>query len=342
MAGTYLAQAIAATNEASFYDTNVKYLLADKQILAWILKYAVKEFRDMEIREIISCIGDDIEIGIRPVAPGLSNLGRVQGANTEDSVPGEGTVYYDIRFTVYHRGMAIRFLINLEAQKWTEPSKLGYHLENRIIFYLSRMVSAQNQTEFFKSDYDSLKPVRSIWICLGNEAAGDYIEEISLVRDNTFGKEADPEEIGLMKGIIIHIREGKGMKESRNRLIHMLEELFSQKSVKEKKRILTEEYGMIMTEELEGRMQNVCNWSEYFMEAGLKEGLEKGILEGREKGIKEGREEGREEGIEAFVLDNLEEQVPGARILEKLQRRFQLNEETASMYYERFKVSSHQ
>ncbi|MCI8895734.1 MAG: hypothetical protein HFI41_14020, partial [Lachnospiraceae bacterium] len=63
MAGTYLAQAIAATNEASFYDTNVKYLLADKQILAWILKYAVKEFRDMEIREIISCIGDDIEIG---------------------------------------------------------------------------------------------------------------------------------------------------------------------------------------------------------------------------------------------------------------------------------------
>ena len=121
-------------------------------------------------------------------------------------------------------------------------------------------------------------------------------------------------------------------------------------------------------------MQNVCNWSEYFMEAGLKEGLEKGILEGlekgilegrekgikegrekgilegREKGIKEGREkgilegraEGRAEGIEAFVLDNLEEQVPGARIVEKLQRRFQLNEETASMYYERFKVSSHQ
>ena len=140
------------------------------------------------------------------------------------------------------------------------------------------------------------------------------------------------------------------MKESRNRLIHMLEELFSQKSVKEKKRILTEEYGMIMTEELEGRMQNVCNWSEYFMEAGLKEGLEKGILEGREKGIKEGREkgikegreEGREEGIEAFVLDNLEEQVPGARIVEKLQRRFQLNEETASMYYERFRVSPYQ
>ena len=52
--------------------------------------------------------------------------------------------------------------------------------------------------------------------------------------------------------------------------------------------------------------------------------------------------EGREEGIEAFILDNLEEQVPRARILEKLQRRFQLNEETASMYYERFRVSPYQ
>ncbi len=330
MAGTYLAQAIAATNEASFYDTNVKYLLADKQILAWILKYAVKEFRDMEIREIISCIGDDIDIGIRPVAPGLSNLGRVQGANTEDSILGEGTVYYDIRFTVYHKGMAIKFLINLEAQRWTEPPKLGYHLENRIIFYLARMVSAQKHTEFFHSDYDSLKPVRSIWICLGNERDGDYIQEISLIQENTFGKEAEPEEIGLMKGIIIHIREGKELEESRNRLIHMLENLFSQKSIEEKKRILTEEYGMIMTEELEGRMQNVCNWSEYFIEEGLKEGHERGI------------KEGREEGIEAFVLDNLEEQVPRGRILEKLQRRFQLNEETANMYYERYKVLYHQ
>ena len=34
---------------------------------------------------------------------------------------------------------------------------------------------------------------------------------------------------------------------------------------------------MIMTEELEGRMQNVCSWSEYFIEEGLKEGREEGI-----------------------------------------------------------------
>ena len=33
------------------------------------------------------------------------------------------------------------------------------------------MISAQKEVEFAKSDYDNLKPVRSIWICMD---AGDY------------------------------------------------------------------------------------------------------------------------------------------------------------------------
>ena len=70
MPDTNLAQAIEATNDAgSAYDANIKYLLADKQILARILKYTIKEFQDMEIPDIINSIGDDIEIGSRPVDP---------------------------------------------------------------------------------------------------------------------------------------------------------------------------------------------------------------------------------------------------------------------------------
>ena len=40
------------------YDQNAKYLLADKQILARILKYTLKEFADMEVNEICGCIGE--------------------------------------------------------------------------------------------------------------------------------------------------------------------------------------------------------------------------------------------------------------------------------------------
>ena len=52
--------------------------------------------------------------------------------------------------------------------------------------------------------------------------------------------------------------------------------MFSRRDVEEKKRILAEEYGMIMTTELEGRVQNMCNWSEHFIEKGIEKGVEKG------------------------------------------------------------------
>ena len=51
MADTNLAQAVEATHDSSSYDTNVKFLLADKQILSRILKYAVQEFKDISMLE---------------------------------------------------------------------------------------------------------------------------------------------------------------------------------------------------------------------------------------------------------------------------------------------------
>lgn len=54
-----------------FWVWRVKFLLADKQILARILKYAVQEFKNMAIEDIMAGIGEDIEIGTRPLDAGL-------------------------------------------------------------------------------------------------------------------------------------------------------------------------------------------------------------------------------------------------------------------------------
>ena len=301
MAGTNLAQAVEATNDESTYDENVKCLLADKQVLARILKYSVQEFQDMSIEEIMSCIGTDIEVGTRPVDAGLSNLGRAEMSNTEDSVPGEGKIFFDIRFSAYPKKEEMKILINIEAQKSSSYGKLGYHLENRIIFYLSRMVSAQKQTEFYHSDYDNLKKVRSIWICMDTEENGDCIEEISLERKTVFGNKINPYSVDLMKGIIIHIRGGEKKRESGNVLISLLERLLSHMDADEKKRILTQKYGMIMTTELDGRIKTMCNLSEYMIERGIEEGIEKGIKKGIKKGIEQGIEKGIEQGIEKGI-----------------------------------------
>lgn len=273
MIETNLAQTVNATNDSgSAYDTNVKYLLSDKQILARILKYTIEEFQEMDIEDIMGCIGDDIEIGTRPVDAGLSNLGRVRETVTEDNIPGEGIIYYDIRFTAYIEEAEIKILVNLEAQRSSDHSRLGYRLENRIIFYLARMISAQKQTEFFHSDFDNLKKVRSIWICMDNDETEDSIEEIGLDRKTVFGNKKNQYHTDLMKGIIVNIRNGDndnpsdGKKKSQNILISMLEELLSEKDAVEKKRILSDEYGMIMTAELEGRIQIMCNLSENIIE----------------------------------------------------------------------------
>ncbi len=192
-------------------------------------------------------------------------------------------IYYDIRFTAYIRENEIKILVNIEAQKSSEHSKLGYHLENRIIFYLARLISAQKQTEFFHSDFDNLKKVRSIWICMDNEETEDSIEEIGLDRKMVFGNKKNSYHTDLMKGIIVNIRNGDnqsssgGIKKSQNVLISMLEELLSGKNAVEKKRILADEYGMKMTAELEGRIQIMCNLSENIIERGRMDAIERMI-----------------------------------------------------------------
>lgn len=53
----------------------------------------------------------------------------------------------------------------------------------------------------------------------------------------------------------------------------MLEKLLCHMDAEEKKRILTKEYGMIMTTELEGRIQTMCNLSECIEARGMEKGM---------------------------------------------------------------------
>ena len=139
----------------------------------------------------------------------------------------------------------------------------------------------------------------------------DSIEELRLERKAVFGKKKSTYPVDLMKGIIVNIRNREGdfleedMEKSSNVLIAMLEELLSGKSAAEKKRVLTDEYGMIMTAELEGRIQLMCNLSENIeakgMKAGIKEGMKEGIKEGMKEGIKEGVRKERIAAIERMI-----------------------------------------
>lgn len=73
------------------------------------------------------------------------------------------------------------------------------------------------------------------------------------------------------------MRKGENLAKSQNNLIALLEELLSEADIAKKKKILSAEYGMIMTEEFEGRLQTMCNLSQNIVEEERKRAIERMI-----------------------------------------------------------------
>lgn len=325
---TYISKTLSALGDGvARVDEKIKALLADKQILARILKYSVEEFKEYDILEIINRI-EEVEILEVPVDAGLSyksknEFGKISGSNTEDNVPGEGVIYYDIRFNVTKGKKRIKVLINIEAQATTSVSRLGYHIENRMTYYLSRMISAQKEQEFFGSDYDKIKEVISIWICMDARKNEDSIIEYQLRPEVKFGENIHPEEINLLKGILIKIRGGKNMTQSKNKLIEMLEYVIADHSVEEKKNYLKNECGVEMTKELERKVEAMGeSMGRAILQGMLEDAWDKGVAQERRNTEKErenlqrereNTQKEREHAIAAFISFG----IPKEKILEK-------------------------
>lgn len=306
---TYISKTLSALGDGvAKVDEKIKALLADKQILARILKYSVEEFKEYDILEIINRI-EEVEILEVPVDAGLSHkskneFGKISGSNTEDNVPGEGVIFYDIRFNITKGKKRIKVLINIEAQATTSVSRLGYHIENRMTYYLSRMISAQKEQEFFGSDYDKIKEVISIWICMDARKNEDSIIEYQLRPEVKFGENIHPEEINLLKGILIKIRGGKNMTQSKNKLIEMLEYVIADHSVEEKKNYLKNECGVEMTKELERKVEAMGeSMGRAILQGMLEDAWDKGVAQERRNTEKEreNTQKEREHAIAAFI-----------------------------------------
>ena len=286
-----LAGDIGLAAGKSQYDAQCKRVLANKVILAWILKYTVKEFRSMSIRQIKKCIGNDILISKVSVEPGKTNVSepeKIIGEAEEDKVPGKGGIYFDIRFSVYlpKKNEKIKMLINVEAQKDFHP---GYAVPSRGVFYAARMISAQKGTEFSGSDYDGIRKVYSIWICMNApDYIGNAVSEYSLVKTDHIPGIPDQksayDKISVVQ-ICLNPKSEKG-----NRLTEMLNVLLSAKmKAEEKIKILEEDFQISMEREMGKELNQMCNLSDYVEEIGIKKGIEKLLTEQVMKKIEKGK-----------------------------------------------------
>lgn len=205
-----------ATDKEAQYDASAKRLLGQKWILAHILVKTVDAFKGMRPGEVIGYIEGTPQISTVSIEPGLTNQKketngrRIVGFNTENGELGEGLVRFDI------------------------------------VFYGSRLISSQKERDFENSNYDDLKQVYSIWICLN-------MDENSMCH--------------------VHLPEHDETYEL-HRLLGAL--LSKQLTVDEKLNIMGQEYDIPIEENLRKDVDVMCNLSQGIKEDGIAIGRAEG------------------------------------------------------------------
>lgn len=275
---TEMKNTLIVTEKEEQYDECAKRILAQKRILAEILINAVREFEGMCIEEVVPLIDGDPSVGKIPVEPGATNrvmAEKIVGSNTENSEMYEGMIRYDIVFYVWMRYGLTQMIINIEAQK-DEPTE--YDILNRAVFYICRMISSQKERDFVKSNYNDMKPVYSIWICMNmgeNSMAHIHLTERRLAGDHTFKGNLD-----LINIIMLGVPNNPDKLLREYKLHRLLGVLFADKMTKEEKiEILEREYQIPMDEKLEKELEIMCNLGQGVLERGLKRGIELGKIQ---------------------------------------------------------------
>lgn len=274
------------------YDQMAKRLLAQKKVMARILKRTVPEFAEASLADIADkYIEGELQIGEIPVHADKTNAVRnaprspkeLRGNNTENASATEGWVHFDILFQAKapKTGELITLIINLEAQKTQARHRLGYALLRRAVYYASRLISSQKETEFTGIDYDNIKKVYTIWLCMDSPTGKSYINRYDIAEKHLLHRyKEEKRDYDLMSIVIVYL----GDTAERDVFIRFLYLLFrdSQKSAEEKKRILADEFDLDITSDMEEEMKSMCNLSEGIYERAWAKGMEQGMAKGEE------------------------------------------------------------
>lgn len=304
---TELSNAMAVAGDKAQYDIRAKRLLAQKSILARILLKTVDAFKGMSPEDVADSIEGEPVIGMVPIEPGSTNaertdgsVQRIRGFNTENSEINEGMIRFDIVFYVrlpfgnVHIKDNVRLtenetnhkltqiIVNVEAQK-DEPA--AYKILNRSIFYVSRLVSSQKERDFVNSNYDDIKQVYSIWICMNMKC--NSMSHIHLTKDEMLEPYEWKGNINLLNIILIGITDELTVHDERYELHRLIGALLSSSiELDEKLEIMEKEYNLPLNSDFRRDVNVMCNLSDGIEEKAAEKATEKTTREINEKVIK--------------------------------------------------------
>lgn len=244
----------------------------------------VDEFKGMKPEDVVKYIEGEPSISVVPVEPGLANMEktdaagqRIVGLNTENAEINEGLVRFDIIFYVRmpsvddtKNGLS-QIIVNIEAQK-DEPTE--YKILNRAIFYVSRLISSQKERDFVNTNYDDIKQVFSIWICMNMD--DNSLSHIHLTKDEMLKPCNWKGNLDLLNIVLIGITNEipeHDDKYEMHRLIGAL--LSSELKEQEKLDIIEHEYNIPISQEFREDVRIMCNLSTGIEERATERATEK-------------------------------------------------------------------
>lgn len=283
---TEIKNAVNAADKDAQYDERAKRLLGNKIILAHILVKTVDEFKGMNPKDVVSYIEGEPFIGEVPVEPGLTNNERVKngqrivGLNTENAEINEGLIRFDIIVYVRMKDGISQVIVNVEAQK-DEPT--SYHILNRAVFYVSRLVSSQKEKDFVRTNYNDIKRVFSIWVCMNMvENSMDYVH---LTDDKLLGSYQWKGGLNLLNIVLIGIANELPEHDDKYELHRLLSTLLSMDlSVDEKLEIMEKEYSIPLDDRIREDVSEMCNLSQGIREKATDNALAGVIMNMHKKG----------------------------------------------------------
>lgn len=238
----------------------------------------VDEFKGMKPEDVVKYIEGEPSISVVPVEPGLANMEktdatgqRIVGLNTENAEINEGLVRFDIIFYVRMKNGLSQIIVNIEAQK-DEPTE--YKILNRAIFYVSRLISSQKERDFVNTNYDDIKQVFSIWICMNMD--DNSLSHIHLTKDEMLKPCNWKGNLDLLNIVLIGITNEipeHDEKYEMHRLIGAL--LSSELKEQEKLDIIEHEYNIPISQEFREDVRIMCNLSTGIEERATERATEK-------------------------------------------------------------------
>ena len=145
------------------------------------------------------------------------------------------------------------------------------------------MISSQKEKDFSNSNYNDIKRVYSIWVCMNMPE--DSLEHIHLVKDSIVNSHAWKGKMDLVNIVMIGLAEELPKHEEKYELHRLLGALLSQNlTINEKMEIIGNEYEIPMEKDFREDVSIMCNLSQKIKETGIEMGKREMIIKMYNKG----------------------------------------------------------